>query len=303
MSEYVIYKSDGTELCRVKENTFDTESSSVTLIGKGITDYGESQNSNFIHMLDNFANTVSPNSPLRGQIWFKEYLDALGAVSSSFDLMINNSLNDIPVWQQISVIEISADEPVGTTTGRLWYNTDTKVLYIYDDGAKQWIEAGVENYLHVKNFHTELFMPSQQSITDPLKWIVPNEYIIRDLQSDLEKMSNLDGQGVLNEIEYSILGKECYEGSTKTVTSSVEKAVAFSGTAIVQSIKNLDGISYNVMMLGGPIKNRLATSEGADDWDVKLEIVGNNLEISVFGQPQLGKTHISWLINLRITAV
>ena len=303
MSEYVIYKSDGTELCRVKENTFDTESSSVTLIGKGITDYGESQNSNFIHMLDNFANIQQPNAPLRGQVWFKEYLDSLGNVTTAFDLLINNSLSDNPDWKQITVIEVSDEEPIGTTTGKLWYNTENKTLYVYDDNVKQWMETGIEDYLHVKNFHTELFMPSEQVITDPLKWIVPESVIIRNLQSEIEKESNIEGQGVLNEIEYSIIGKECYDENEKTATSPIEKAVAFSGTAIVQTIKNFDGQSYNVMMLGGPIINRLACSEGAEDWRISLNVVGTNLEISVFGQPQEGKTHIIWLVNLRITAV
>ena len=42
----------------------------LRFIGKNYAGYGEIQNENFLHLLENFASGTQPTRPLGGQIWF-----------------------------------------------------------------------------------------------------------------------------------------------------------------------------------------------------------------------------------------
>lgn len=67
---YIINKTDGTVLTEVVDGTIDQVTTDVTLVGKNATTYGELFNENFVHMLENFANTSQPNHPIMGQLWY-----------------------------------------------------------------------------------------------------------------------------------------------------------------------------------------------------------------------------------------
>jgi len=66
---YTIKHYNGTLLTTVADGTVDT-STDLTLIGKNYAGYGQSQNDNFVWLLENFANTTQPPNPLAGQVWF-----------------------------------------------------------------------------------------------------------------------------------------------------------------------------------------------------------------------------------------
>lgn len=44
---------------------------SVVFLGKGLPDYGDAIQNNFIYMMEHFANSVPPLKPIEGQIWYK----------------------------------------------------------------------------------------------------------------------------------------------------------------------------------------------------------------------------------------
>lgn len=45
-------------------------STSLTLTGKGVPQYGQIQQQNFIRLLENFASVVQPTNPTIGQLWY-----------------------------------------------------------------------------------------------------------------------------------------------------------------------------------------------------------------------------------------
>lgn len=53
----------------VNDGTIDT-STSIGLIGKNYTRFGEILNENMLHMLENFANGSAPTNPTEGQLWY-----------------------------------------------------------------------------------------------------------------------------------------------------------------------------------------------------------------------------------------
>jgi len=67
---YTILKSDGTILATIPDGQIDTTSTSVSLFGRNYAGYGQYIDTNFTHMLENFADNVPPSNPLQGQLWF-----------------------------------------------------------------------------------------------------------------------------------------------------------------------------------------------------------------------------------------
>ena len=65
---YTINKTDGTILSTVSDGTVDT-TTDLVLIGKNYSGYGEFQNENYVKLLENFASTTAPGSPIAGQVY------------------------------------------------------------------------------------------------------------------------------------------------------------------------------------------------------------------------------------------
>lgn len=67
---YSIYKTNGNLLANIADGTLDTTSTSVSLPGRNFAGYGQPQDTNFVQMVENFANDVPPRNPLKGQLWY-----------------------------------------------------------------------------------------------------------------------------------------------------------------------------------------------------------------------------------------
>lgn len=67
---YVVNKTNGNIVAVVEDGTIDSTSTSLTLFGKGVQNYGEYVAENLVKIAENFANTVEPPHPMEGQLWY-----------------------------------------------------------------------------------------------------------------------------------------------------------------------------------------------------------------------------------------
>lgn len=74
---YTIVKTDGQVLTTIADGTVNTSSTSLGLPGRNFAGYGNILDTNFVHVLENFANTAPPSNPLRGQLWFNTNANTL----------------------------------------------------------------------------------------------------------------------------------------------------------------------------------------------------------------------------------
>lgn len=114
---YVINLTDGATFATIADGTINT-ASSMTLVGKNYAGYGEFLDENFIHLLENGANTTAPSSPLTGQLWYDK----------------TNSLMKVYNGTQFKVISAataSASQPTSNVTGDLWYDTTNQQVKVY----------------------------------------------------------------------------------------------------------------------------------------------------------------------------
>ncbi len=122
---YTINKYSGVQLVVLQDGTLDT-TTSLGLVGKNYTGYGEIQNENFVFLLENFANNNPPSRALTGQLWFS---------TESENLNVYDGEN----WKPVGSAEVSEIQPI-STRGALWFNSNTDQLYIFDGDF--WKEVG-----------------------------------------------------------------------------------------------------------------------------------------------------------------
>ena len=67
---YIVNKFDGTLIATVQDGTVD-QTTNLRFIGKNYAGYGEIQNENFLHLLENFASGSQRSKPISGQILFE----------------------------------------------------------------------------------------------------------------------------------------------------------------------------------------------------------------------------------------
>jgi len=120
---YQIDRYNGSFFIEVPDQTVDSSSSDLKLIGKNYAGYGEVQNENVLHLLENFRGFSAPRRPIIGQIWYDE---------------LNNKLkfyDDTQKWKTVSVTDVSSTAPTGSSVkdkGNLWYNDALDQLNIWD---------------------------------------------------------------------------------------------------------------------------------------------------------------------------
>jgi len=115
---YQVDKFNGTFLTSVADGTIDT-TTDLRFVGKNYAGYGEVQNENFLHILENFANTTAPPKALEGQIWYDSGNKKL-------------KFYDGTKFKSASGAEISATAPGGLGIGDFWWDTSAKQMYAYD---------------------------------------------------------------------------------------------------------------------------------------------------------------------------
>ena len=125
---YTINKFNGEQLIVLEDGTIDT-STSLGLVGRNYVGYGETQNENFIFLLENFANDAPPSRPLQGQIWFN--------TSNNLTFVYDGA-----TWAPIGSAVLSAIAPENPNVGSLWLQTPTNVLNVWN--GTTWSFIGPE---------------------------------------------------------------------------------------------------------------------------------------------------------------
>jgi hypothetical protein len=118
---YTVNKTNGSVLATVADGTIDT-STDLVLVGKNYAGYGEFLNENTVKLLENFANTSAPSSPLAGQLWWDTTNSLLKVYTGS-------------AFVVVSTATASASQPSNNVTGSLWWDTTNGQLKVYNGSS------------------------------------------------------------------------------------------------------------------------------------------------------------------------
>lgn len=112
---YIVNRFNGTQLTVVEDGTID-QTTDIKFVGRNYSGYGEVQNENYLHLLENFSGTTAPVKAIDGQVWYDASTTKLKFYTGS-------------AWKTAGGTEVSATEPVGLDEGDLWWSSTSNQLY------------------------------------------------------------------------------------------------------------------------------------------------------------------------------
>lgn len=151
----------------INDSNINSSNTSLKFIGKGVPNYGEFIAENFVHMLEHFAGTISPDNPITGQVWYDtapqnpgfgtlrvyngvEFVPVTGgssgvafpAVATIGQIHLLNGklfIYNGSTWVPLSPYTQGAVDPVAAQLGDLFYNTSQDTVKIrIDNAGQQW---------------------------------------------------------------------------------------------------------------------------------------------------------------------
>lgn len=243
---YSIDRWNGTTLTVVEDGTLDS-SLDLKLIGKNYAGYGEVQNENFVHLLENFSGTSAPPRPISGQIWFDASTNKL-------------KFYDGTKWRTSGGAEISPTAPTGLSIGDFWFDTLNDQLYAWN--GLQFVLIGPENAagLGITQMKSRSVRDTGGLLHAIIEAIVDNEtvFIISADEFTLDSGLNpIVGFGVIKK------GTTFINTGTDGVTSSTHRIWGTASNALKTDQLKVDG-SYRSAATTAT-GNTVAARDGAGD--------------------------------------
>ena len=130
---YTITRTNGTVLGTIADGTYDNSHTSLTLVGRNYSNYGQIMTNTLVRLLENSSYNISPSYPLSGQLWWDSGNNYLKVYTGT-------------AWKIVSSCTAQAAAPSTTTAGDLWWDTTNQQLYVYNGtnpySADGWILVG-----------------------------------------------------------------------------------------------------------------------------------------------------------------
>jgi hypothetical protein len=285
---YTILRADGTTLTTIPDGQFDT-STSLTLVGKNLFNFGLFQNTNYVRLLENFSNVTQPTNQMTGQLWWDK---------SNAIMKVYNGTNWVPF--AFTVISNNPNDAAGT--GNLWFDTDTNQLSINTGGGLVLIgPEAVDGFGTTRMVSTKLqdttgtFHPVIQTALDGeiIAIIADTAFTITSTNTVSGFSSLVKGFNLKNAAtnETQILGNS--SSSTQSASLLNESGTAFisANTSFVpNTLVQRDGAA-EISASGINVGKIFTLTSGViwGQWTLK-----NNLSPEVTGGSNLGSSNLQW---------
>lgn len=125
---YTINRTNGTTLGTILDGTYDNTHTSLTLLGRNYSNYGQVMLDNLVKLVENFSYGIPPANPLSGQLWWDSTNNVLKVYTGT-------------IFKAISSASTGISKPTTTVPGDFWWDTANSQLYIYD-GRTPYADAG-----------------------------------------------------------------------------------------------------------------------------------------------------------------
>ena len=273
---YKINTTDGSLLVEIPDGTVDTSVSSITLIGKNSTQFGEFINENFIKILENFSSTSPPDNPIKGQLWYNSVTARLHVYDGTTFRASGSPL-------------ISPVQPLNMIAGDIWINNETNQVRFYDGndyiltGPIYTAQQGISGFeiqtvldtfdrshticiLRVADTLLGIFSKTEFTPRVPIEGYGPDKTVIR-IGFNASTVTNIQFNTIA-----SVAEKLVYFDTTKTAedfaVKSDESGNVFQGPITIQHNGGLElGNSQSMIYL--------------DNNNLKIEQLTSNKDISI----------------------
>ena len=214
---YTLYNSDGTILAIIPDGTVDQHSTSLALVGKNLTSYGQYLNENFITLLSNGASGDANRTlnPVTGQLWY----DSINSNLDIYDPLLNG-------WRNVIGAEISPTQPTTLGIGDLWFDQINKQLNIkINASTSTWIVG-----------------PAFSSQIGDNGWVLPS-VAITDTNNNVQNVTLLKNYGT------TIGAISSNQFNITTATSKAYFSTVTSVTHVVAGLNIVGDVTYTGTLL------------------------------------------------------
>jgi len=219
---YQVDKFNGTFLVSVDDGTIDT-TTDLRFVGKNYAGYGELQNENFLHLLENFANNTAPPKVITGQIWFDSSTKRLRYFDGSRFKVAGGA-------------EVSDIAPSGLSEGDFWWDRVAKQLYAWSGTEFSLIGPEASPELGQSTVSFQDIRANDQTIYSVLKLNAGGETV-----------------AVVSRSEFTIADSEINGGTVPTGFLKIRKGITLKD---VESTNNT-GVSQNNYFFWGSAADSL----------------------------------------------
>jgi hypothetical protein len=126
---YILNKTNGTVVATVQDAFLDL-TTDLSFPGRNYAGYGEVQNENFLHLLENFSSTTAPTKPIEGQLWYNNTSKKLNAYNGR-------------EWKGVANLDTASSDPSVEKSyekGDFWYDTIEEQVHVYN--GSQFVLVG-----------------------------------------------------------------------------------------------------------------------------------------------------------------
>ena len=248
---YTINKTDGNVLTTITDGTINTTSSSLTLIGKSYSGWGENLNENLVKLLENSSGTSAPSTPMTGELWF------------------DTNVGQLKVYNGTAFEPTGGAQPSGTAisspgVGDLWLNSTDDQVFVYTGDSRS----------HQINDKWELLGPAFKATDGESGWRI-------------ETITSSGGDKVVSSMfsagtRVAILSKEEFTPSALTGFATIKagitlnstiSGVVFEGTNTEAAFLNISGSTNDGNKIAGA---NFLRSDEADTTAGRITINSND---------------------------
>ena len=169
--------------------TIDTgitdNSTSLTLIGKNVPNYGQAIAQNFVKLMQNFAGTEVPNGPVDGQLYYDTNLNALRLCQGgTFRKVI------------ACVSATNGTTPTSNNIGDLWWDTSVSTLKLYNGSG--WTSIGPYVLASSASALPDRIIANNNVARDVIKFMIGSTTIMILSQYAFTPLTPVNGFPVIN---------------------------------------------------------------------------------------------------------
>lgn len=230
---YDIRKTNNDPGATVEDASLNTKFD-ITLIGKNFAGYGISQNTNFLHLLENFSNNAPPPKAINGQLWYDNY---------NKRLKINAGSAEAKQWQTMGIVE-----SVTNDTLEILKQTPGQI----SSGNFVWDNTFNNLYCKRSTFGLELIGGSLTGVATALKLrTVQDDTALAATHEIIEVVVDNNVLFVISNDEFTLKSTDLISGITDGIIKKGITATGLSSTTNVSDEYKFWGSASDSDRLGG----------------------------------------------------
>jgi len=181
-------------LVNVDDGSTESNTTSLTFVGKNFAGYGGIQNENFLYLLENFASGSEPPHAIAGQIWYDSTNKKL-----KFYVMTGPTTGQ---WNTTGGSYVSSTAPTNTlNTGDFWYDTSTHQLKAWDSDKGAYVLIGPQSVVvgGQTNLESANILDSPDGNPHAIVKAVANGHVVFVISNDTFTLQSASNTELIND--------------------------------------------------------------------------------------------------------